>query len=132
MIINLLIKFLTLSFGGWIIDSLYCSIYARKWVWSGVIKGIPLCPLYGIFGLMLIKIFEILKFVPVYLIIILSVVLMILFEYYIGLLAEKILKRKLWDYSMEKPNFNDRISLWHSLLYFLGVSIFYILVQYFQ
>lgn len=132
MIINLIFQFLIFSFGGWIIDSVYCSIYARKWVWSGIIKGVPFCPLYGVFGILLLKIFTIQKDLPVFLIIIFSSIIMIILEYLTGLLAEKILHKKLWDYSNEKPNFNDRISLWHSFIWLIGITLFYILVQYFQ
>ncbi len=122
-------QFFVFSFVGWVIDSLYCSFSAKKWIWSGYFKGVPLClcPIYGFAGVLVVRNFKFLQTVPLYLTISLVTIEVITFDYFSNLLLEVTLQKKLWDYSSEHPNYQGKISLWHSFLILIGVSGMYIL-----
>ncbi len=120
-----ILQFFGFSFLGWIMDSLTVSFYRKKWVASGYFKGVPLCPLYGIGGIMLLKSFEFFQNSPFYISIFLSTIFMVAYEYVSCWLGEIVLHKKLWDYSDHKPNLHGRISLWQSFLWLILVSILY-------
>lgn len=120
-----LLQFFLFSFLGWIIDSLYCSIGNQKWMSSGYFKGIPLCPIYGFGGILLLNNFVVLNSQSPYLIVTTTTILIILLEYFGGWFAENFLGEKLWDYSNEKFNLHGYISLWHSFLWLIVVTVIY-------
>jgi uncharacterized membrane protein len=120
-----LIQFFAFSFFGWIIDSTYSSITKKRIVFSGYFKGVPLCPLYGFGGIVLLDGFELLAGNPAWVVIGVTTVLVILVEYVGGYFSEMILGEKLWDYSAEYGNLYGYISLFHSTLWLLLVGVLY-------
>ncbi|HEY8443395.1 MAG TPA: putative ABC transporter permease [Clostridia bacterium] len=115
--INLFLMFITFSFLGWLIETVYCSLKEKRFIYRGFLHG-PICPIYG-FGalavgipLSYIKINPILDFFLVY---IAGVVICSLVEYLIGFIFEKFFNLKLWDYSNYKYNLHGRIWLGYSL-----------------
>jgi len=79
-----------------------------------VIWGLPFILIYGIGGAVLIWGFKPLANKPVLLIII-SIVVMTLFEYFAAVFCEEVLGQKLWDYSNNFMNFQGRICLTSSI-----------------
>ena len=94
---------------------------------SGYFRGIPLCPIYGFGGILLLNCFILLNGQPYLLVVFLTTLSVIGFEYTGGWLAEHLLDERLWDYSDENPNLNGYISLWHSSLWWVGVNTLYLL-----
>jgi uncharacterized membrane protein len=43
---ELVFYFFIYSAVGWLIESIYCSVAAKKWINRGFLKG-PICPIYG-------------------------------------------------------------------------------------
>lgn len=121
------LEFLVFAFLGWIIDSLYSSIEKKRLVISGYFRGIPLCPIYGFGGILLIHSFIYLADQPAHLVIIFTTLLIIALEYVGGLWAEHFLDERLWDYSKERFNL-IYISAWHSFLWLVAVSVVYMLI----
>ena len=112
---NLLIYFLIYSIGGWLLESIYKTIYEKKLVNSGFLYG-PFCPIYG-FGTIGIIIF-ISPFKGNHLsVILLSFFIMSIWEYIVGVWLEKKYQTSYWDYSNYKFNINGKVCLRNSLFW---------------
>ncbi len=125
--LSYLIQFIVFSFFGWIIDSTYSSITEKRIVFSGYFTGIPLCPLYGFGGIVLLDSFKLLAGNPAWVIISITTALVIVVEYIGGYFSEHILGEKLWDYSNEFGNIHGYISVYHSFLWLLLVGLIYVI-----
>lgn len=110
---NLLIYFLIYSIGGWLLESVFKTIYERKLVNSGFLYG-PFCPIYG-FGTLGI-IFFISPFKGNHIaVILLSFFVMSIWEYIVGVWLEKKYQTSYWDYSNYKFNINGKVCLRNSI-----------------
>lgn len=108
------------SFFGWIIESIYKSILEKQFVNSGFLKG-PFCPIYGIAAIFIIITLSSLKD-RIMLLFIVSVIMLSIWEYIVGVFLEKVFKQKYWDYSENKFNLHGRICLKNSIYWgILGV-----------
>lgn len=107
--------FVGYSFLGWVCETIYCSILAKKFINRGFLNG-PFCPIYGFGALILLKI---LGQVPhqVILVFLAGVLITTALEYFTGYLLEKLFHAKWWDYSQNKFNFRGRICLLNSILF---------------
>jgi len=119
-----LIFFLLFSFIGFVLDSIYTSIEKRKFVRSGYIPYLPLCPLYGEGALLLFLLQKNFGNLPWYYLFLLGFILITAAEYVGGVYSVKILKERLWDYSGLPWNVNGHISVFHCTYWFLVVYIF--------
>lgn len=120
IIFNLWLYFIVYSICGWIMESFFRSIYEKKLINTGFLKG-PFCPIYGIGSLIIIiflKNFE----NNIILLYIMSFLVLSIWEYIVGVYLEKVFKTKYWDYSNYKINIKGRVCLTNSLFWgFLGV-----------
>lgn len=110
---------------GWMVESSFVSIKAKKFVDRGFLIG-PYCPIYGYGALAMILYLEQYRnnFMTVF---ILSVVICSFLEYITSYMMEKLFKTRWWDYSDKKFNLNGRICGENALLFGLGgVIIIYI------
>jgi len=123
-----IIEFFFFAFIGWITDSLYGSIKHKHKVISGYFKNIPLCPIYGFGGILLLNSFALLKNEPAWSVILITTILIIALEYIGGKLSEFVLEERLWDYSNERYHLHGYISAWHSFLWFAAVTFLYFLI----
>ena len=128
MITNILL-FLVFAFLGWIIDTTYCSIAHKKFTPSGYYKGIPICPIYGFGGLLILASFTQFSNLHSIFAILITTSIVILLEYIGGWFCEHILKEKLWDYSNIKGNINGYINPIHSIYWLLIVTLLYFLIN---
>ena len=115
---NNLIKYILLFFfysaGGWLLESIYCSIGEKRIVNRGFLTG-PLCPIYGTAALvMTILIYNPFKDRPL-IIFILGIVLCDIVEYFTSYIMEKLFSARWWDYTYELLNIKGRICLKHTL-----------------
>lgn len=124
-----IIIFLVCSFIGWILDSTYCSIGSRKFVFSGYFKYIPLCPIYGFGGLLILRTFILLQAFNPWITIGLTTLLVILLEYIGGWFCDKILDEKLWDYTNRKGNINGYVTLQNCVYWLILVAGVYFLLS---
>ena len=123
---NILFYFAIYSFLGWCVESVYKTILEKKFINSGFLYG-PFCPIYG-FGaiIMILLLCKLPK--NVFLVFFVSVILLTIWEYIVGVLLEKIFKTKYWDYSDLKFNINGRICLKNSIYWgILGVIFTFII-----
>ncbi len=117
--------FFIYSIIGWIVESSYVSIKAKKAVDRGFLIG-PYCPIYGYGSLAMILYLEQYKdnFITVFL---LGVIICSVLEYFTSYIMEKLFKTRWWDYSDKKFNLNGRVCGENALLFGLGgVIIIYI------
>lgn len=114
----LFLYFLWYSFLGWAIETAYCSLKARHFVYRGFLAG-PICPIYGAGALIMILFFTPLLEHPVWMYLIACVV-MSAWEYLVAWLLETATHVKYWDYSHLPFNLHGRIclsvSMWWGLL----------------
>ena len=103
---QMLIIFALISFGGWVYETIYCSVVEGEFTKRGFLFG-PTCPIYGIGAiaewLVLGQISN-----PI-IVFIIGAVLATVIEYSTGLFLERRFKKKWWDYSMFKFNLHGRI-----------------------
>ena len=110
---SLVLYFTAYSFIGWFIETTYCSIPARKFVYRGFLMG-PVCPIYGFGALSVLLILSPFSDQPL-LVFFLGLIITSVLEYLVSVLLEKLFKKSWWDYSTKKFNINGRISLLTSL-----------------
>ena len=122
------IIFIIFAFVGWVVDSAYCSIEKKTLVISGYFKKVPLCPIYGFGGILLLNTFSLLEPLSPILIIVTATLLITLLELFGGWFSVQFLEERLWDYSNEPFNFRGYISIWHSFLWLISVTGLYFLV----
>ncbi len=103
---QMVIIFALISFGGWVYETIYCSVVEGEFTKRGFLFG-PTCPIYGIGAiaewLVLGQISN-----PI-IVFIIGGLLATVIEYSTGLFLERRFKKKWWDYSMFKFNLHGRI-----------------------
>lgn len=124
IIIKTLDYFFIYSFIGWVLESVYKTIYEKKLVNSGFLYG-PFCPIYGLGALIMYAFLSGYNDNPLHVFVIGFVILSI-WEYIVAWAIEKVLHEKYWDYSNNKFNINGRVCLLNSLFWgILGVIYIY-------
>lgn len=121
ILFNILTYFVIYSFLGWAMESTVRSVCEKKIINTGFLKG-PFCPIYG-FGASIIYLFlNSLGNKPIILFLV-SIVVLTLWEYIVGVLLEKVFHTKYWDYSDQKFNLQGRVCLVNSICWgILGVA----------
>lgn len=120
---ELFLYFALYSFLGWMCETVYCSIPARRIVPRGFLYG-PVCPIYGVGAVLMILFFEpLMDCLPLFYIV--ATVVMTAWEYFVGWLLEVTTHVKYWDYSRYRFNLKGRVCLWMALLW--GVLSYIIL-----
>ena len=119
-LIELTTYFIIYSFLGWVMESIFRSICERKIINTGFLRG-PFCPIYGIGATIMFLFLEEFANKPLLLFFI-SIVILTVWEYVVGIFLEKVFNTKYWDYSNHKINFQGRICLTNSICWgILGV-----------
>ena len=118
--LEIIIYFITYSFLGWVMESIFRSISEKKIINTGFLKG-PFCPIYGVGAIIMLLFLK--RFADnLAVLFIVSVVVLTIWEYLVGVLLEKLFHTKYWDYSKNKFNFQGRICLMNSIFWgILGV-----------
>lgn len=119
-IFKLLTYFIIYSIAGWVLESVYRSFCEKKLINTGFLNG-PFCPIYGIGAIIMFLFLE--QFQENILILfIISLLVLSIWEYIVGVLLEKVFKTKYWDYSNHKINIKGRVCLFNSICWgILGV-----------
>ncbi len=118
--------FFTYAFLGWCTEVIYAAASTGKFTNRGFLNG-PICPIYGIGGVILIYLLMPLKS-NLLLLFLASVAITSILEFITGYLLEKFFHQKWWDYSDYPFNIKGYISLKFSLLFGLaGVIVIYVI-----
>jgi len=111
---------------GWVCETFWCSVGARKAVNRGFLSG-PWCPIYGFGSLFILLLAVLIKSSPV-LVFLISMVVTSILEYLTGWLLEALFHTRWWDYSGRRFNLKGRICLRNSILFgLMGLVITYFL-----
>ncbi len=127
------------SAAGWLVESIYCSVPARKWINRGFLTG-PLCPIYGT-GAVVLSLFlgPLMKYdinipgidykisITPLVVFLCGIVLSDIVEFITSVLLEKLFHARWWDYSEEPLNLQGRICVKHSV-YWGIVSVVFLYV----
>lgn len=113
--------FFIYSVVGWLWETVYCSLKAKKFVYRGFLVG-PYCPIYG-FGVL-----AVLYFIEPFqnnliLLYVLSTIVVTVLEYLTSLFMEKLFHARWWDYSHVPLNFQGRVALPVSLFWGVGCVV---------
>ena len=100
---------------GWVYESTVESLYHRKFVNRGSLKG-PYIPIYGVGGCVILLVAMPFKDNG-FLVFLSGLICCTILEYFTGWLMETLFKRQFWDYSMLKLTYKNRISLLSSLVW---------------
>ena len=119
-LLELLTYFILYSFLGWVMESVFRSICERKLINTGFLRG-PFCPIYGIGANIMFLFLEGFENKPILLFFI-SIIVLTVWEYVVGVFLETAFHTKYWDYSDHKINFQGRICLTNSIFWgLLGI-----------
>lgn len=124
MIYQIILLFTLYSFLGWVNETVYCSIPARRFINRGFLNG-PFCPVYGVGALLVV--FFLKPFQQnILLLFICGVVITSILEYITSFLLEKLFHTKWWDYSEHRFHIHGRVCLLNSLLF--GILAVFVMV----
>lgn len=112
---DLYLWFFLYSAVGWAYESLLFTVYCRRPVNRGFLKG-PFVPLYGCGGVLLVALLYGRVTNPAHIFLI-ALVLTTALEYVTAVAMENLFRAKWWDYSMFPLNFQGRISLISSVVF---------------
>lgn len=123
---SLFLLWITYSFLGWLIESVFISVHKRKFINSGFLHG-PICPIYGFGAILVIFFFSSYKN-NLILIFILGMSITSLIEFITSYAMEKLLHKRWWDYSRMPFSLQGRICLLYSCFFgIMSVSVMYII-----
>lgn len=105
---EIIVLFFTYSFIGWLWETCYCSIKDHHFAYRGFLFG-PYCPVYG-FAVTTILITTYPFQDNIFLLFVVGVIVVSIFEYVASWLLEKLFHMKLWDYSHLKGNIQGRVA----------------------
>lgn len=124
-IVSYTLLFFAFSTIGWMLESLYCSIPAKRFINRGFLTG-PMCPIYGAGVLVMAVCLTPFSKYPL-LVPIMGILLCDTVEFLTSLIMEKLFHARWWDYSEEFGNIQGRICLKHTL-YWCVLSTMYVYV----
>ena len=117
---QILTYFVIYSFLGWVLESVVRTVCERKIINTGFLIG-PFCPIYGFGAIIMVLFLDRFKN-NILLLFFISLIVLSLWEYIVGVLLEKFFATKYWDYSNHKFNYKGRICLTNSIAWgILGV-----------
>lgn len=126
-IIKYTLLFFFYSFGGWCLESTYCSIGEKKLINRGFLTG-PLCPIYGTAAVVMAVLIYPLRDTPL-LVFLFGIIVCDIVEFFTSLIMEKLFAARWWDYTYEFCNLNGRISLKHSLHWGVVSVVFVLMIH---
>jgi len=127
MLTSFLILGLLFGLCGTIIESVSYSIKHKRLTYCGdkFLYNLPSKPIYAVGGLLLYFSIELTKSFPWYVEILISILIVIIWEYISGVFCTHILKKRFWDYSKRKFNIQGHISWWSAKWWIIFSIIFY-------
>lgn len=125
-VILILFNFLFYSFGGWILENLYCLIMKGSFKKEGFLIG-PFKPMYG-FAISIMVAIKMVFNLNTFIIILLCLIVPTGVEYLSGIMLKDKLNKTYWDYSGIRYNYRGIICLQFSIYWIiLSVLVIYYL-----
>lgn len=125
-IINLFICFLIYSITGWLIETIYMSIYHGHIVKRGFLIG-PLCAVYGVGSISVVYILNRIKSHP-FLLFAGASLITSLVELLAGILLSQLIEKRLWDYSSNFGNIMGYVCLRNTIIWgIMSMFVIYII-----
>lgn len=121
----MIVYFSLYCFLGFWMESIYVSLFQKKWISSGLLKG-PFIPIYGFGSWCLIAAYPYLHNHP-FLSFFIGGIMMTMIEYISSLFIEKCFDTKCWDYSHFPFQFQGRICLFYFIIWCI---ISYLFIHY--
>lgn len=112
-LVRLFQTFVAYCFIGWVMESIFHTVWERKLVNRGFLNG-PYVPIYGFGALLVLNVLEPFQ-AHWYIVFPVSIILATTLEYVTGWAMEKLFHNRWWDYSMFPFNLHGRICLVFSL-----------------
>lgn len=112
---ELLWLFFIYAFAGWMIGTVLAAVREKKFVDVGFLYG-PLCPAYGLGGVVFAVFLTELKD-HLFFLFLGGAILSFLVTEFTGLILERIFHRKWWDYSRKKFQFGGYVNLPYSVVW---------------
>lgn len=112
----ILFYFFLYSFIGWIIDTTYRSLWARKYL-PGSFFPVPLCPIYGWGAVFVLALHQIVGSWPVMIQWALYAVVLATLEYATGVFILRVYHKRLWKYSGGALNIQKFTNLSHAAIW---------------
>lgn len=112
---ELIIYFTLFSIGGWICETIYCTIVDKKLAYRGFLNG-PVCPVYGFGGLAVVYLLAPFQY-NIVLLFIMGMIVATIIEYITSYILEMIFHTRWWDYSSYPLNINGRVCLPYSIMF---------------
>ena len=130
MLTSLLILGFLFGLCGTVIESLGYSLEHKKLTYRGdkFFWNFPSKPIYAIGGLLLYFSIKFTKASPWYAVVLISTIIVIIWEFLCGLFCTHILKERFWDYSRRNLNLQGHICLWSAKWWLIFSSIFYFFI----
>lgn len=131
------LMFFFYSAGGWLGESIYCSVPARRWINRGFLTG-PLCPIYGAGAIAMAVTLTPIKAISLHigtvsvtslLVFLAGIVVCDTVEFITSIVMEKLFHARWWDYSDKPFNLQGRICLGHSVYWGIAAILFMYLVH---
>lgn len=116
------------AFFGWILETFYRTLIEKRFINAGFLYG-PLVPIYGIAALFIYYADIYSRDFSIGIRLIIFLLIPTIIEYLVGMILERVFNIKLWDYSNLKINFNGKISLLYSLVWFILVLLSVYIIQ---
>lgn len=107
---------------GWLVESIYCSVAAKKIINRGFLTG-PICPIYGTGAVMMTLVLTPLTEHPT-LVFIVGLVVCDAVEFVTSYIMEKLFHARWWDYSNKWLNIQGRICFRHSMYWGIASVLF--------
>lgn len=118
LLLTFFMTFIIYSFIGWLWETVYCSIKAKRFVYRGFLMG-PYCPVYG-FGVILVLLLIPKNETSLLALYFSIVVIVTVVEFIASFLLEKIFKLTLWDYKEVPFNIEGRVAVPVSIFWGVG------------
>lgn len=124
---DVVLLFFAYSVVGWLWETIYCSIRARKFQYRGFLAG-PYCPVYGFAVVTILLATDQFSRTIIGLFII-GLIVATIFEFFASIILERAFHLKLWDYSQLWGNLDGRVAPAISLFWGIAVVILVKFVQ---
>lgn len=122
-----LILFLVMGFLGVVLESILGSIEVGRVSFRGskLFGGFPFLSMYAIGGLLMYLTMENLWGRPTWFVILMTTLLVNIWEYLGGIFCLKFFKMRLWDYRKQPGSIGGHISLYSAIWWLFLISLFY-------
>lgn len=124
----IIVYFSIYCFLGYWLESIYVSLFRKKWISSGLLNG-PFIPLYGFGACILILCQPYLQYFHPFFVCLIGGICMTLLELLSSYYIERFFHTQCWNYSHHALNYQGRICLVYFILWCLLSGLFIYIIH---